>query len=59
MHEAQNFAQRLARLMAGGDDIGDGDSARVDERIARNTALALELHDLNGLPDGSADARHR
>ena len=40
MHEAQNVAERLARLMAGEDGIGDDEGAGIDERIAR---LALCL----------------
>lgn len=45
LHEAQNFAQGLARLMARQDHVGDGDGARVDKRIARDAAFALQLHD--------------
>ncbi len=44
-HEAQQFADRLARRVAGHDDIGDGDRAGIDEGIARNAVLVLELDD--------------
>ncbi len=45
LHKAQNVAQRLARLMAGDDRVGDGDRAGIDEGIARDAAFALELND--------------
>ena len=44
-HEAQDLAQRLARLVAGEDQVGDGNGAGIDEGIARDAALAFELDD--------------
>jgi hypothetical protein len=38
-------ANCLARLMAGQDDIGDGDGAGVDEWVTRHAALTFELDD--------------
>jgi hypothetical protein len=57
--EPENLAQRFARLMAGQDQIGDGDRARVDEGIARDAVLALELDDgvERAAPDGSRPTR--
>ena len=40
-HEAQDFAERLARLMAGQDQVGDGDRAGIDEGIARDAAARI------------------
>ena len=45
LHEAQDLAQRLARLVAGKDQVGDGDGAGIDEGIARPAALVFELDD--------------
>ena len=45
LDEAQDLADRLARLVAGEQDVGDDDGAGIDERIARNAVLVLELDD--------------
>ena len=44
-HEVQDFAERLARPVAGQDQVGDRDGARIDERVARNAALEFKLDD--------------
>ena len=44
-HEPEDFAQRLARLMAGQDHVGHRDRAGIDERIARDAALEFQLDD--------------
>ena len=43
--EAQDFAQSLARRMAGQDHVGHGERAGVDERIAGHAAFLFELDD--------------
>ena len=69
MHEPQDFAQRLARLMAGENHVRHRDRAGVDERVARYAALALQLDDrvertagrlaANALPQPVADLAER
>ena len=55
MHEVQNFAKRLARLVAGQDQVGDRDGAGIDERIARDALLEFELDDgIEGAAGGFA-----
>ena len=44
-HEAEDFADRLARLMSRQDHVGDGDGAGIDERVARLAALIFQLDD--------------
>ncbi len=38
-------SERLARLVAGQDRVGDGDRAGIDEGVARHAALEFELDD--------------
>jgi hypothetical protein len=59
-HEAQQFADRDARLMAGEVDVGDDQRAGIDEGIARNALFALELDDrVEGVPEGSRPTRRQ
>ena len=45
LHEPEDFAERLARLMAGQDRVGDDNGAGIDEGVARLAALEFELDD--------------
>src|SRR4051794_29519078 len=50
-HEPQDLAERFARAMARKDRVRHGYSAGIDERIAWNAALELELDDgIEGSP---------
>src|SRR4051794_40252194 len=57
--EAQDFPDRLTRLMPGQDYVGDHDGAGIDEGVARDAPLMLELDDgVEGCPGGlPADTR--